>query len=282
FPIPQIKGKDSISWLYEEVAKAWQPWIPGNSQTLKLGAYYSVEVYPGFKLISLNMNYCNNLNWWLLINSTDPTGQLAWLVAQLQIAENKGEKVHIIGHIPPGEPDCLGVWSKNYNTIINRYEDTVTAQFFGHTHSDEFEIFYDKSGAQPRATSIAYIGPSVTTYDGFNPGYRIYTIDGNYNQSSKYVLDHETYFTNLTEANLKREIKWELEYTARKAYNMSSLFPEDWDRLTQRFEKDNSLFQKFHKYFYKMATHIPECDNICKKTYLCKMRRGQSNDPLIC
>lgn len=282
FPIPQIKGNDSISWLYEEVEKAWYPWIPGSSNTIKLGAYYSAEIYPGFKIISLNMNYCNNLNWWLLLNSTDPTGQLAWLVAQLQIAENKGEKVHIIGHIPPGEPDCLGVWSKNYNKIINRYENTVTAQFFGHTHSDEFEIFYDKSGPKPRATSIAYIGPSVTTYDGFNPGYRIYTLDGNYPESSKYVLDHETYFTNLTEANLKRKINWELEYSAKKAYNMSSLFPEDWNLLTERFEKDDSLFEKFHKYFYKMATYIPECDDICKKIYLCKMRRGQSNDPLIC
>lgn len=30
---------------------------------------------------------------WLLINSTDPTGELAWLVTELQMAEDKGEKV---------------------------------------------------------------------------------------------------------------------------------------------------------------------------------------------
>ncbi|CAL1300121.1 unnamed protein product [Larinioides sclopetarius] len=185
FPIPEIKGNDSISWLYDEVEKAWLQWVPGNSETLKLGAFYTAEVYPGLRIISLNMNYCNSLNWWLLINSTDPTGQLAWLVAQLQMAENKGEKVHIIGHIPPGEPDCLGVWSSNYNRIINRYESTVTGQFFGHTHSDEFELFYDKTSQKPRASNIVYIGPSVTTYDGFNPGYRIYTVDGNYPQSSR-------------------------------------------------------------------------------------------------
>ncbi|GIY49238.1 sphingomyelin phosphodiesterase [Caerostris darwini] len=283
FPIPEITGNDSISWLYDEVEKAWSNWLPGTSHTLKLGAFYTAEVYPGLRIISLNMNYCNSLNWWLLVNSTDPTGQLAWLVAQLQMAEDKGEKVHIIGHIPPGEPDCLGMWSSNYYKIINRYESTVTAQFFGHTHSDEYEIFYDKSGPKPRPTNIVYIGPSVTTYDNFNPGYRIYTVDANYPQASRVVIDHETYFANLTEANLKMELNWQFEYSAKKAFNMTSLLPQDWDHLTYRFEQDDTLFQKFYRYFYKSATFsTPHCDTTCKSKYLCRLRRGRSNDPLFC
>lgn len=54
------------------------------------------------------------------------------------------EQVHIIGHILPGSPDCLKPWSWNYYKIVNRYQSTVTAQFFAHTHADEFEIFYDE------------------------------------------------------------------------------------------------------------------------------------------
>lgn len=80
---------------------------------------------------------------WLLLNSTDPATELQWLIYELQSAEFSGEKVHIIGHIPPGHSDCLKVWSRNYYAIINRYESTITAQFFGHTHFDEFEVFYD-------------------------------------------------------------------------------------------------------------------------------------------
>ena len=72
------------------------------------------------------MNYCSNLNWWLLINSTDPLGQLDWLSNILQVSENIGEKVHIIGHQNPNS--CLQSWSSNYNRIINRYENTVTGQ----------------------------------------------------------------------------------------------------------------------------------------------------------
>lgn len=54
------------------------------------------------------------------MNSTDPYGQLAWLVDELEMAERNGEKVHIINHVPPGQPDCLKTWSRNYYDIINR------------------------------------------------------------------------------------------------------------------------------------------------------------------
>ena len=57
---------------------------------------------------------------WLLINNTDPGGQLQWLVQQLTDAEKVGDKVHIIGHIPPGNGGCLKVWSWLYHKIVNR------------------------------------------------------------------------------------------------------------------------------------------------------------------
>jgi hypothetical protein len=39
-------------------------------------------------------------------------------------------------------------------------------------------------------SSIAYIGPSLTTYQNLNPGYRVYTTDGSYNKST-YVSTSE-------------------------------------------------------------------------------------------
>ena len=64
-----------------------------------------------------------------------------------------------------------------------RYESTVVAQFFGHTHFDHLEIFYDTETFQ-RALSVAYIAPSVTTYDHLNPGYRVFTVEGPHPNSS--------------------------------------------------------------------------------------------------
>jgi len=38
----------------------------------------------------------------------------------------------------------------------------VTAQFYGHTHNDEFAVFYEGE----RATNVAFVTPSITTYTG--------------------------------------------------------------------------------------------------------------------
>lgn len=114
-----------------------------TSKSVRHGAFYSVLVRHGLRIISLNTNVCYKFNFWLLQNSTDPMSELQWLINELQMAEMANEKVHIIGHIPPGNVDCLKIWSNNYYEIVARYENTIMAQFFGHTHHDEIEIFYD-------------------------------------------------------------------------------------------------------------------------------------------
>ena len=113
---------------------------------------------------------------------------------------------------------CLDSWSQNYYRIANRYESTIVGQFFGHSHTDEFEVFYDLDDLK-RATGIAYVCGSVTTYSNLNPSYRVYTVDGIYTGSSLQVLDHETYIMNLTDANMNgHQPKWELEYSAKVSY----------------------------------------------------------------
>lgn len=52
-----------------------------------------MEIQPGLRVVSLNMNFCARENFWLLVNATDPADQLQWLVHILQESEIKGEKV---------------------------------------------------------------------------------------------------------------------------------------------------------------------------------------------
>lgn len=59
------------------------------------------------------------------MNSTDPAKELQWFIYELQSAEFNEEKVHVIGHIPPGHADCLKVWSRNYYSIVTRYGDCL-------------------------------------------------------------------------------------------------------------------------------------------------------------
>lgn len=70
------------------------------------------------------------------------------------------------------------MWEKNRVTFSNilhiyiiffRYESTITGQFFGHTHLDEFQMFYDEA-TMTRPLGVAFIAPSVTSYVNLNPG----------------------------------------------------------------------------------------------------------------
>ena len=45
-------------------------------------------------------------------------------------------------------------------------------------------MYYDEKSNFTRPVSVGYIGPSVTPYGMLNPGYRIYTVDGIYNDST--------------------------------------------------------------------------------------------------
>ncbi len=120
---------------------------------------------------------------WLNHEWIDPGSQLAWLSGELLAAESAGEKVHIVSHIFGGGGSSLGAWGREYNRLISRFEDTIAAQYFGHSHKDEFLVYYDTE-TNSRAVSVGYITPSVGTRSNLNPSYRIFTVDGEYDGSS--------------------------------------------------------------------------------------------------
>ncbi|KAL1419661.1 hypothetical protein MTO96_005075 [Rhipicephalus appendiculatus] len=219
--------------------------------SIRQGAFYSVEVSKGFRVISLNTNLCYVYNWWLLYNSTDPNGQLQWLSTELHRAEASKEKVYIIGHIAPVKIECIPVWADNFRRIVNRYESTIVAQFYGHTHVDQFYLFYsdrDTEGKM-RPTNVAYLAPSVTTFVFSNPAYRIYTVDGGRHRRNApwTIQDHETFVMDLDESNKMDEPKWQLEYSAKHEYGLHSLSPQQWHSLAEKFRTNETLFREYHR-----------------------------------
>ncbi|CAF0970842.1 unnamed protein product [Rotaria sp. Silwood1] len=127
---------------------------------------------PKIRLISLNMNYCTGNTDWIFINSTDPLGQLQLasfiylffliLVAfsrnkiliyvrltidpMASICEEHQEKVYTIGHY--SSRMCMVSFSWAYYSIVNRYQNTITGQFFAHTHFDELTLSYNETDSK--------------------------------------------------------------------------------------------------------------------------------------
>ena len=59
------------------------------------------------------------------------------------------------------------------------------------------------------------------------------------------LLEHESFYLNLTDANLRNKAEWKFEYSAKEAYGLESLQPQEWAGLIQRLKTDDQLFQKF-------------------------------------
>lgn len=87
---PDLFRPDDMSWLYSNLARQWISQFQldeHTNETILKGGYYTTIVGPGLRLISLNMNYCTANNYWLFINSTDPLGQLQWVIVAISLVE---------------------------------------------------------------------------------------------------------------------------------------------------------------------------------------------------
>jgi sphingomyelin phosphodiesterase len=112
------------------------------------GFYATERLEDNLKIISLNTNFSYLLNFWIYIADADPENMFHWLIDQLQESEDRGQDVYIIGHIAPGGFDVSKFWSAAFYDIVARYEDTIVGQFYGHTHRDEFQIFYNNDSRE--------------------------------------------------------------------------------------------------------------------------------------
>lgn len=217
------------------------------------------------RIICINTNYCARLNPWSLFNPVDPANQLKWLSDELHKAETAGDRVHIIGHIPPDNRECTQAWLYNFLRIIDRFNETILAQYYGHTHRDEYRLFYSPSQAGV-PIGLAYIGPSITPFTENNPAYRLYYMD-----ESGTLNDHETYYFNLTEANQsKRGPNWVHEYRAVDKFGLENLSPQAWHDLLGKLEGDDKLFNEFKNIYYRHSDvkKWEKCTDKCKKYIL--------------
>lgn len=278
----------STKWVYETAASAWSPWLSKEAQeSILKGGYYTALAKPGLRIVALHNIVCYVFNWWLLYNPSDQDGQLKWLADTLAEAEKNNEKVHIIAHVPSGSRDCFKVWSREYRRIVNRFENTVVAQFTGHTHREEFHLYYDHE-EPTRATSISYVGGSGTSFSNVNPNYRVYYIDGSESDPTWAVVDYETWSYNMTDANLHQnsteKLHWFKMYSFRETYGLDHLTVDRVEKLTHEMLEDESLLHKYFRYYVTEGDPFlaQGCDTKCLQDLLCEIVTNQPDDLTQC
>ncbi|KAH1004168.1 hypothetical protein HUJ04_003965 [Dendroctonus ponderosae] len=271
----------NTDWLYQLIISEFSTWLPKSAkQEIKRGGYYSVSPREGFRIIALNSNVAYTMNWWLIHNDTDPFGQLTWLAQTLKEAEERGEIVHILSHIPSGKADLLQVWSREYHRIIERFSNTIAAQFNGHTHKDQFMVYHSSANVS-EAINIAINGASVIC-DKSNPSFKIINVD----HENFDVIDTQEWTFNLTEANLAEDAipDWYKLYSFRESFGTRSLAHEEFSELLPKMAANHNLLDDYHKFRYRNSDVAMEsgCDNSCKKNYLCEIATSQVGDSTQC
>ena len=169
----------------------------------------------------------------------------------------------------------------------------IAGLFWGHTHEDEFMIYYSENGTvqdAAHAQAIGWVGPSVTPLTNLNSGFRMYTVDTN----SFEVMDAYTFYADVNSfpglnTNVQGPV-FQFEYSTRDTYPVACGWPEDaplnatyWHKVTEAMEANHTLVSIHNTYEGKSSVRSPNCtSDACAQAKICYMRSGSAALGLSC
>jgi len=269
----------------ESLANVWAPYLDKEAVALfsKWG-YYSQKVklddpaWKDVKIISINSEQCNNMNWYLWSTLNDPNGEIAWIESELKASEIAGEKVIIIAHYP--SVSCLHNWGMRYRALVERYQHVIRLQVWGHSHDEQWYLNRGFDDGHP--IMIQYGNPSLGTRDGKNPGFRIYTLDA----ETMLPIEATRYFLNTTEANNGNPV-WRKMFETTEEYEMKSFKPSDYYDFTESWSHGNvdklklAIINEDGRWARTSIDQLT-CDAGCIKNNQCRWRSSENWERDIC
>jgi len=198
-------------------------------------------------------------------DTTAPAAELAWLKGQLEQARKAGEKVWVLGHIPPGI-DSYSTLVKLKNVcggdqpvtflagdalpeMLAEYGDVVRLGIFAHTHMDELRLLAKEgSGALAASGGVAIkLVSSISPVDGNNPSFTLARIDPAAATLADYRVFAASNQTGMGTA-------WSEEYDFAQTFHESAFTAASVGRLIDEFKADSGatapMSQAYlHNYF---------------------------------
>lgn len=288
FPPNTVPNKYNPQWAYDALAADWATLtgLPSVQNANKYGSYSAIHSNSSLRIISYNsiLYYKSNFFAYEEPMQHDPNNQLTWLITELDAAEQANQRVWLISHIPTGNAGHFHDYSHYLDQIIQRYEATIAALFFGHTHADEFQISYSdySNRTWDTATAIGYVAPAMTPTSG-PPSFRVYEID----PVTFGVLDYTQYIANISNLTSVQKPAWIPYYSAKETYafklspNTTDLNPSSeltsafWHNVTVAMDRDLTLFQSFWTRRTR-GFEVSICEGDCVKKKLCALRAGDA------
>lgn len=213
-------------------------------------------------------------------DDTDQKGaqeQLAWLARELDGARQRGERVWVLGHVPPeinpkaalakGIALCTGgdvegyLSSDAFVNSLTTHADVVRLALFGHTHMDELHLLGSK-GAEVPMKVVA----SVSPVDGNTPSVTVAKVS----PASAMLTDYTVYTASNTTGV---GTTWAKEYAFGETYGETSFSSKALEDLIGRFRADTSgtggESLAYQTHFYK--GHAPISLGPFWQAYVCSL-----------
>ena len=196
-------------------------------------------------------------------NATAGTHLLAWLDGALTAAEQHGEFVWVLTHIPPGintystnvagidvctgKPPVTFLQSTGMSAVLARHAKTVRVLIAGHTHVDEMGVF----GGDEGQGSFALKGlPSVSTVSGNPPAFVVGAVDAR----SGVLQDYTLHVASSAAAGAPAAtLRWHTAYDFGTAYREPAYTAAAVGDLVKRFTAaapaDDEAIANYQNYF---------------------------------
>jgi len=227
----------------------------------------------------MNNQLADNFNGRLIVNDTDPGGMIAWLRSELILAEQNNEPVIILGHLPHGDKYVDSHWSRHYRTLVNRFQNSIRGQYFGHTHQDEFFISQSMiPGANP--AGVLFAAPTFGTYSWQNPSFRIYE----YDWATKHLVNIHQWRLPLYKVNLSQNTPvWEHAFDFKTLYNMPDMSPSSFTVLADQVLNNVATGQIFYQnWLAQYPNEAKQCDDACRKMLYCRLSSDIFDEVAAC
>ncbi len=239
------------------------------SQEFSAGGNYSVPMAAPMKntrLVVINDTFLSP-KYKTCGGKHDATGsdaELQWLKEQLADARRRGQRVWVVGHIPPGvdpystlskfrdvcggqDPEMF-LTSDKLPDLLVEYSDVVKLAVFAHTHMDEVRLLQPEGAAGTVAHAVALkMIPSISPVHGNNPTFTV----GRINPSTGTMQDYTVFAASNSTGD---DTKWTTEYSFARAYHQAEFSPAALKSIVGRFRTD------------KLA-NLPESENYLRNYF---------------
>jgi hypothetical protein len=271
-------GSRGMHWLYSMLADIWA--LPANigcsdadagrgeedsefscveaRRTLLLGGYYATRL-PNLGGSSVNVTVVAlNTNYWAPDNAamSNPFGEAAalgetmfiWALERVARAAQRGDKVLVLGHIPPYHSQWVPGRYRQWITALTPYyrQGLQLAHFFGHMHTDEWMVaracdgggggggVLDECAGEPLGVMVTIPGNTVA-YPAANPSFRMLE----FSPEDFALREMHTYTADLHLSNREGTMRYDLLYSFREAMGIgpdTDITPRALAAVVQRLD----------------------------------------------